>query len=89
MYEGMKLLLTPTGQSAPSTFSLILSGGSAGVAYWTSIYPLDTIRTAIQVQEGPVRYKGMIDCAKSIFREQGMKGFYRGYILCLMRSIGF
>ncbi len=28
----------------------------------------------------------MIDCAQSIFKEQGIKGFYRGYVLCLMRS---
>jgi len=46
-------------------------------------YPLDTIYIKIAFQgindAHPRLYKNFIDCAKSIYSQQGIKGFYAGF----------
>jgi len=87
VYESLKKFFTPKGEKLPPIYYLILSGGSAGIAYWSAIYPIDTIRTRIQIQR-PVngRYQGIIECTKKLYYEKGIRGFYRGYFLCILRS---
>lgn len=41
-YEGMKRWLTPADKTTPNISGFVISGGCAGVCYWTAIYPLDT-----------------------------------------------
>lgn len=86
-YEGVRKLLTQDGQTRPSVAGLIISGGCAGVTYWSTIYPLDTVRTCIQVQDiiNP-RFSGFWDCSRTIWAEEGIRGFYKGYVLCLFRA---
>ena len=48
-------------------------------------HPFDTIRTRMQyrlhsqVTDAVPLYNGMLDCAKTIWRDEGMKGFMRGF----------
>lgn len=87
VYEGLKKAFTPPDEALPPIHWLVLSGGCSGVSYWTTIYPIDTVRTCLQIQEAKTgRYKGILHCAKLIFKEQGIRGFYRGYLLCISRS---
>eukprot|EP01089_Gocevia_fonbrunei_P015465 TRINITY_DN452_c0_g1_i4.p1 TRINITY_DN452_c0_g1~~TRINITY_DN452_c0_g1_i4.p1 ORF type:complete len:301 (-),score=52.51 TRINITY_DN452_c0_g1_i4:33-935(-) len=58
---------------------------TAGFIAKTIIFPFDVIRTRLEVQgitegEGPLvpRCDGFIDCAKTIAREEGWTGFYKG-----------
>lgn len=39
---------------------------------------------AIQTSER--KYKGWLDCAKKINQSQGIKGFFRGFTPCIIRS---
>ena len=57
-------------------------------------YPQDIIKTKIQIS--PIgTYKshhriwdgGFIDCANSIYRAQGLRGFFFGIKPCLLRAI--
>jgi len=50
-YEGMKNLLRNPGEedSQLATWKLIISGGVDGMTYWASIYPIDVLKTKLQV----------------------------------------
>ena len=72
-----------------------LAGGLAGVVGKSAIFPLDTIRKRLQVQ-GPTREKyihkdipytqGVIHCTKDILLREGIKGFYKGLMVALIKS---
>ncbi|KAF2074033.1 hypothetical protein CYY_004647 [Polysphondylium violaceum] len=64
------------------------AGGTAGMSFWFSIYPMDVIKTRIQTQPEhlPPKYKGVIDCAIKIYREEGINTFFRGFLPTLLRS---
>lgn len=73
---------------------VLVSGGMAGIVTWASIYPLDVIKTRIQAEawkegrtEGyqPSR-DGTMTKAMRIWREDGLRAFYRGLIICSVRA---
>ncbi|XP_017069988.1 mitochondrial magnesium exporter 1 [Drosophila eugracilis] len=60
-----------------------IAGGVGGMCNVFVGYPLDTIKVRLQTMPTPLpgqppRYKGVIDCAARIFRQEGFRGFYRG-----------
>ncbi len=60
----------------------LLAGGGAGVLSWASIIPVDVIKTRIQNGfQG-----GSLECARTILREEGPKGLFRGAAPCLLRA---
>jgi len=70
-------------------WGILLAGGLGGISYWTSIYPLDVIKSKLQSQSySPSErlYRGIIDCASKIWRTEGWRGFWKGYSVCLFRS---
>ena len=51
-YECMKDLLRSPGEEEDiqlATWKVIVSGGFGGVTYWCSIYPIDVLKTKLQV----------------------------------------
>ncbi|KAF9506302.1 hypothetical protein BS47DRAFT_438348 [Hydnum rufescens UP504] len=72
-----------------SVWVLLASGSCGGIAYWLACYPLDVVKSRVQLAEKPpsgglgyvVRDLGLI------FREQGIRGWYRGLTPSLIRSI--
>jgi hypothetical protein len=87
MCEGLtKDLLTKKGEK-PTISTLLVAGGMGGVGYWSLCYPLDIIKSTIQTDSPSERkYKTISQTAKMIYKEFGMKGFYRGFTPCLVRS---
>lgn len=64
-------------------------GAAAGYGLWFSIYPVDVIKSKLQVDSlDPSKriYKGMIDCARQVWKVQGIKGFTGGLAPTLIRS---
>ena len=55
-----------------------------GLNSWIFIYPQDKIKTIIQ---NTTADKKIGDVFKEIRLNEGYKGFYRGFSLCLMRAI--
>mmetsp|Transcript_11107 Transcript_11107/g.34060 ORF Transcript_11107/g.34060 Transcript_11107/m.34060 type:complete len:302 (-) Transcript_11107:30-935(-) len=85
-YETSKKLLTPEN-GKPSQSALMLSGGLAGVSYWALVYPADLIKTRIQTDSDVnPRYRGVLDCARQLYREGGLRGLYRGAAPGIFRS---
>jgi hypothetical protein len=58
------------------SFLQFLCGALAGVTEVSITYPLECVKTLMQVQVG--RYKGMVHCMRSIYAERGLRGFYYG-----------
>ncbi|KAK9480471.1 mitochondrial carrier domain-containing protein [Lipomyces japonicus] len=58
------------------------SGAIAGVSEILVMYPLDVVKTRVQLQVGKGEsgeaYSGMLDCLKKIIRNEGASRLYRG-----------
>ena len=67
-----------------TTFDNFLIGGLCGLNSWIFIYPQDKIKTIIQNASAN---KKIGDVFREIRLNEGYKGFYRGFSLCLMRAI--
>lgn len=84
-----------TNTSNSGILQLSLCGAGAGIAAKTVVYPLDLVKKRIQVQGfekareffGAVRcYKGLIDCFKSVIREEGFLGLYKGLSPSILKA---
>ncbi|KAH9820104.1 mitochondrial carrier domain-containing protein [Melampsora americana] len=69
----------------------MLYGAGAGYSMWLCSYPLDQIKTRIQTDGLPSqlndrKYYGVVDCAKKVWRAEGVKGFTKGLAPTLLRS---
>ena len=60
----------------------MLSGGFAGAASISIVYPLDLARTRLALdvgKKGSREFNGLFHCIKSIHNTDGMLGLYRGF----------
>ncbi|CAN4086778.1 unnamed protein product [Withania somnifera] len=82
VYEYTKELLHPgcrkNGQESFQT--MLLAGGLAGAVSWISCYPLDVIKTRLQVQSQSksAEYRGIVDCFRQSVRKEGHSVLWRG-----------
>lgn len=67
--------------------SIILSGGLAGMAFWTLTYPIDLLKSRIQADSltNP-KYNGTYDCFVKTLHEEGYRTFTHGFTSCLLRA---
>ncbi|XP_023696578.1 calcium-binding mitochondrial carrier protein SCaMC-2-A isoform X1 [Paramormyrops kingsleyae] len=77
-YEQIKRLMGSDQQSIgiPERF---VAGSLAGVIAQSSIYPMEVLKTRLALRK-TAQYSGISDCAKHIFRKEGVAAFYKGYI---------
>jgi solute carrier family 25 carnitine/acylcarnitine transporter 20/29 len=64
-------------------------GGLAGLAYWLPFYPIDVVKGTLQADSylrDQRKYSGFMDAAKQVYARSGVKGFYRGFTPCILRS---
>lgn len=73
------------------------AGFIAGTASKTGVFPLDVVRKRLQVQ-GPARtskvyvlseipiYNSSLACAVKIWQREGIRGFYKGLLVSLLKS---
>mmetsp|Transcript_15600 Transcript_15600/g.25843 ORF Transcript_15600/g.25843 Transcript_15600/m.25843 type:complete len:344 (+) Transcript_15600:180-1211(+) len=85
LYEELKYRYTEEGQDAPTVPYKCLAGGLAGVAFWTSIYPIDVIKSRIQTDING-SYKGWYDCYRKIVLHEGYRGLFKGFGPCIARA---
>jgi solute carrier family 25 phosphate transporter 23/24/25/41 len=60
-------------------------GGASGTFSATVCYPLDTIRRRMQMKGKT--YNGMADAMTTIMRDEGMRGFFRGWTANTMKVV--
>lgn len=63
-------------------------GGLTGVFYWCSIFGLDTIKTRVLVDclNPTPTYRGVVHCAREIYRQGGIRPFYCGLSAAIFRG---
>ncbi len=59
---------------------LMLSGAFGGIAYNISFFPVDVIKSRMQIEQAGIHgeYKTFMQITKEIYKGAGLKGFYRG-----------
>uniref|UniRef100_A0A2K6S3M7 Solute carrier family 25 member 45 n=1 Tax=Saimiri boliviensis boliviensis TaxID=39432 RepID=A0A2K6S3M7_SAIBB len=85
-YEGLCHQYTPEGQN-PSSATVLVAGGFAGIASWVTATPLDVIKSRMQMDglRGKV-YRGVLDCMVSSVRQEGVGVFLRGLTINSARA---
>jgi len=72
-----------------STIATLCAGGLGGVAYWTFSFPMDVNKSKIQTEPSIIekrKYKNSLDCIQQMWKNEGMKAFWRGFTPCLIRA---
>ncbi|KPI43919.1 Mitochondrial carnitine carrier [Cyphellophora attinorum] len=93
---------TPDWWAELKGWEVVVAGGVAGVVTWASVYPLDVVKTRVQcwVPSGNVgsEREGLLggtgrekpprtwEVVKEVWKEAGIRGFYRGIGVCSLRA---
>ena len=87
-YEYLKRRLTPKDEHGnPGSLSLpavSVAGGAAGVAMWTAVFPVDTVKSRVQTAEGNPAVGGVI---RELYSKGGVKAFFPGFGPAIARAI--
>jgi len=62
-----------------SIFERFVAGACAGSVSQSAIYPLEVLKTRLALRKTG-QYTGMLDAAIKIYKVEGVRSFYRGYI---------
>jgi len=62
-----------------------LAGGSSALVYWAFAMPADNVKSRVQGAslQAPV---SVAEAARTIYREAGLRGFFRGFGVCMLRA---
>ena len=95
LYRGLYFGLYDTGKS---TFFKKENGVISMYAFAQAVtitagflsYPLSTVTARLMMTSGQKErlYNGTRDCFRKIYRQEGLKGFYRGYLVTFLNSFG-
>lgn len=72
---------TDSGTGLPTVPTKLIAGAFTGVTAQTIVFPMNTVRTRLQVNGiggAPRIYSGLIDCIRQIWTKEGVMGFYKG-----------
>ncbi|EME42103.1 hypothetical protein DOTSEDRAFT_63982 [Dothistroma septosporum NZE10] len=88
-YEVIKRRLTPkdpeTGKPGQLSLTAIMTaGGAAGVAMWTAVFPVDTVKSRLQSAEGN---QSISACIKELYGRGGVKAFFPGVGPAMARAV--
>ncbi|CAL8276633.1 unnamed protein product [Merluccius merluccius] len=77
-YEQIKRLIG-SNQETLGIAERLVAGSLAGAISQSSIYPMEVLKTRLALRKTG-QYHGIADCAKRIFRNEGLAAFYKGYV---------
>ena len=88
-YEVLKRSLTPkdpdTGRPGKLSLTAVMAaGGAAGVAMWTAVFPVDTVKSRLQSAEGN---QSIMGCIREIYGRGGVKAFFPGVGPAMARAV--
>lgn len=66
----------------------LLAGGIAGICYWLAAFPFDVVKGRMMAAPdvNPPVYNGFADAVRKLYQEQGLRGFTRGFLPCVLRA---
>ena len=88
-YDTGKALLFTDPKTA-NIFSLWMFAQTVTLMSGLISYPLDTVRCRLMMQSGrkDVLYKGTVHCFATIAKEEGVRGFFKGVSINIIRGTG-
>ncbi|KAH8081197.1 putative mitochondrial ornithine transporter 1 [Filobasidium floriforme] len=88
-YEATKRALTPAGTKTPSTGVYLASGAVGGTCYWLACYPLDMVKSRVQLRAEPPRpgLGYIVTELSAIVRQGGVAGLFKGIVPTLLRAV--
>ena len=68
--------------------ALMMAGGLCGVLGWVAVYPLDVVKTRLQIDgaASTPEYANALDCIAKSYRQEGVKVFFRGITTTIVRA---
>ncbi|KNC47174.1 uncharacterized protein AMSG_03602 [Thecamonas trahens ATCC 50062] len=80
-FNALAYVYNPNPPKLP-LYKYVVAGGGAGIAEILVMYPLDVVKTRLQLQVSKagseVAYSGVVDCLTKIVRAEGPLALYRG-----------
>ncbi|XP_043587130.1 calcium-binding mitochondrial carrier protein SCaMC-2 isoform X1 [Bombus pyrosoma] len=87
-YEQIKRTIKGDDMRELGLYERLMAGSLAGGISQSAIYPLEVLKTRFALRKTG-EYSGLVDATKKIYRQGGLKSFYRGYIPNLMGIIPY
>lgn len=71
-----------------STLRMLMAGGLAGVVSWAIVYPVDVLKSRIQIDgmTSPAKYTNTMDCLRKSIKSEGYPFLFKGIIPTLIRA---
>uniref|UniRef100_H2YNX6 Mitochondrial carrier protein n=1 Tax=Ciona savignyi TaxID=51511 RepID=H2YNX6_CIOSA len=66
-----------SSSNPPFWVNLVSAMSAAGFAA-VAVNPMDVVKTRLQSMHYSRKYNGVVDCVRTIYKEEGLKSFYRG-----------
>ncbi|KAI5637783.1 mitochondrial carrier protein domain-containing protein [Phthorimaea operculella] len=85
-----KKLIQKNPEQALTKPELFAAGAFSGIFTTSVMAPGERIKCLLQIQQassGPQKYAGMVDCAKQLYAEGGIRSIYKGSIATMMRDV--
>lgn len=64
----------------------LFAGGCAGVAFWSSTYPIDAVKTKQQTMKADYMRLNFRQSCRRLYRTEGLRGMFRGYGVTAVRA---
>jgi len=77
-YDEMKKYIKGSDNRDLEVYERLMAGSFAGALSQTVIYPLEVMKTRLALRKTG-EFKSIFDCAKNIYRADGLRTFYKGY----------
>lgn len=88
---GLGKKLIKKDEKQPLTKPELFAAGSFSGIFTTSIMaPGERIKCLLQIQQGgtaPPKYNGMVDCARQLYAEGGIRSIYKGSVATILRDV--
>jgi solute carrier family 25 (adenine nucleotide translocator) protein 4/5/6/31 len=88
LYDSAKAFIAPRVPAMNSFLGSFLMGWSVTILAGLLTYPLDTIRRRMMIAGAtPMAYSNTLECTLTIWREEGLAGFFRGALANIARAL--
>ncbi|XP_054063532.1 mitochondrial uncoupling protein 3-like isoform X1 [Rissa tridactyla] len=90
LYDSVKQLYTPKGAESTGLAARVLAGCTTGAVAVACAQPTDVVKVRFQANgampESARRYSGTVDAYRTIAREEGVRGLWRGTLPNIARN---
>ncbi|XP_030332685.1 C2 domain-containing protein 3-like isoform X5 [Strigops habroptila] len=90
LYDSVKQLYTPKGAESTGLAPRVLAGCTTGAVAVACAQPTDVVKVRFQasgaLMDGTRRYNGTMDAYRTIAREEGVRGLWRGTLPNIARN---